>query len=80
MASYTAGLGKSDISNVEAYEAAREASPDYVTGGSPYQYPCRYMFFPYVMIVDLRDATILFRQEADDVNAFEQILDIIENL
>ena len=77
MASYTEGLGRSNLTNTEAVSATEEASPDYVTGADPYQYPCRYTFTPFLLIVDLNTAEILYKQDDDSGFPIDDIMDLL---
>ncbi len=75
--SYTDGFGAYDLAHSEALSVVEDADPDYVTGSKPYHYPCRYYFTPFLMVVDLDTATILYRQ--DDGDGFpDDLLDMLE--
>jgi hypothetical protein len=80
IASYTGGLGQfdNDHADVLQFLNGRGLEPDFVTGADPYRYPCRYPFTPFVMIVDLNTAEILYKQ--DDESGFESdvYLDLME--
>jgi hypothetical protein len=79
VASYTSGLGAASLPNEDAELATEEAAPDYVTGSDMYVYPCRYSFTPFLIVVDLNTATLLYRQGPASGFPIEEILDLLED-
>ena len=78
MASYTEGLGRSSLTNQEAVVETADASPDYVTGADPYVYPCKYDFTPFLLIVDLDTAEIIYKQDEGRGFPIDEILGLLE--
>ena len=76
--SCTSNFGLGSLPNDIAAMVTSDANPDYSTGTSPLQYPCKYDFTPFTMVIDLSDATVLVLDSASDRVTLDDVVDGVE--
>jgi hypothetical protein len=74
----TDDFGASTLPHDVALSYTETANPDYVTGLHPLQYPCKYEFTPFTMVIDLSDATILAMDSTSHKVQTNEIIELVE--